>query len=181
MNSDVIISRTKCWLRNVVVACNFCPFAKRELERDTIRYAVCEESKLESCVETVFQECVFLDSNEAVETTLIVFSKAFKSFDDFLDCVEIAEQLLAEQGYEGVYQLASFHPDYCFADATNDDAANYTNRSPFPMLHLLREASLEKALLSYPDSENIPKRNVENARELGLEVMKAKLAGCRNE
>ena len=163
-----------------MVECNFCPFAKRELDRDSVRYVVCDALELESCVESVFEECVFLDSNEAVETTLIVFSKAFKSFDDFLDCVDIAEQLLTQQGYDGVYQMASFHPDYCFADATNDDAANYTNRSPFPMLHLLREASLEKALVSYPDPENIPKRNVDKAREIGFKAMKARLDRCRN-
>ena len=180
MNADEIIIQTKCWLQSVVVECNFCPFAKRELDRGSVRFVVCDELKTESCVESVFEECVFLDSNEAVETTLIVFSKTFKSFDDFLDCVDIAEQLLTQQGYDGVYQMASFHPHYCFSDASDDDAANYTNRSPFPMLHLLREKSLEKALLSYPDPENIPKRNVDNAREIGFEEMKAKLDRCRN-
>ena len=181
MNADEIITQTKCWIRSVVIECNFCPFAKRELERNSIRYAICDAIELEFCLERVFEECVFLDANDAVETTLVIFSKSFKTFDEFLNCVEIAEQLLIQQGYEGLYQLASFHPDYCFAESDSDDAANYTNRSPFPMLHLLRESNLEKAVANYPDAENISKRNVDNARALGFEAMKAKLDKCRHE
>ena len=85
---------------------------------------------------------------------------------------------MVKQGYEGVYQLASFHPQYRFADSPIDDASNYTNRSPYPMLHILREASIEKALLNYPDPENIPERNIKLTRELGLEQMKKLLFEC---
>jgi len=90
----------------------------------------------------------------------------------------MAEQLLVTQGYEGIYQLASFHPEYCFSGAETNDAANYTNRSPFPMLHLLRESSLEKALEHYPETENIPQHNVAFARDAGLDAMKARLDRC---
>ena len=86
--------------------------------------------------------------------------------------------MLIEQGYEGVYQLASFHPDYCFDGAKRNDAANYTNRSPYPMLHLLRETSLEQAIRSYPHPENIPQRNIELTQELGLAKMQVLLAAC---
>ena len=95
--------------------------------------------------------------------------------------MDIADQLLTQHGYDGTYQLASFHPEYCFAGSDDNDAANYTNRSPFPMLHLLREDSLEMALENYPDPEQIPNRNVEKARTLGLDIMKAKLDKCRHE
>ncbi|MDH5711889.1 MAG: DUF1415 domain-containing protein, partial [Gammaproteobacteria bacterium] len=115
---------------------------------------------------------------DATETTLLVFAEGFKDFGDYLDLVELAQDLLADQGYEGIYQIASFHPDYCFADAELDDAANYTNRSPYPMLHLIREASMEKALAHYPEPEKIPERNVEYARELGLEEMQRQLEAC---
>jgi len=181
MNADSIIAQTKCWIRSVVVGCNFCPFAKRELERGSIRYAICDDLDLEHCLQRVFEECVFLDTDASVETTLIIFSNSFKTFDDFLTCIEIASKLLSEQGYDGIYQLASFHPDYCFAGSDADDAANYTNRSLFPMLHLLREASLDKALASYPDPEGIPDRNVDTARALGLDAMRAKLEACQSE
>lgn len=181
MVADEYIVQTKRWIQSVVVECNFCPFAKRELERDSIRYVVADELELELCLERVFEECVFLDSNDNVETTLLIFSKALKSFDDFLSCVEIAEKLLTQHDYDGVYQLASFHPEYCFSGADNDDAANYTNRSPHPMLQILRESSLETALAHFTEPINIPKRNIEYAREAGLDVMKARLENCRHE
>ena len=181
MNTDEIISRTRCWLRSVVVALNFCPFAKRELERDTIRFVVCDATTLALCVEKVFEECLHLDSDTSVATTLIIFSQGLRSFDDFLDCADVADQLLTQQGYDGIYQLASFHPDYCFADVAEDDASNYTNRSPFPMLHLLREADIEMALKNYPQPEMIPQRNIEQARSIGLDAMKDKLKRCCDE
>ena len=108
----------------------------------------------------------------------MIYDNAFISFDDYLDFLELAEALLLEQDYEGIYQLASFHPDYCFEGAKQDDPANYTNRSPYPMLHLLRESSIELALASYPHPENIPQKNIKSLRELGLTKIQSLLAGC---
>ena len=173
-----VISQTECWVKSVIIECNFCPFAKRELEKGSIRYRVIHEKTLEDCLQAVVDECVFLDDDKTTETTLLVFPNTFSEFNDYLQLVEIAEKLIIQQGYEGIYQLASFHPDYVFADSALDDAANYTNRSPYPMLHLIREASLEKVLENYPDPEAIPERNVEYARSLGLDTMKAKLHAC---
>ncbi len=175
-----VISQTEYWLSSVIIECNFCPFAKRELDRGSIRYSVIEDKKLEVCLHSIIDECVFLDGNDATETTLLIFPNAFTEFDDYLQLVEMAEDLIVQQGYESIYQLASFHPDYIFSDSKSDDAANYTNRSPYPMLHIIREASLEKALESYPEPERIPERNVEHARHLGLETMQAKLKACYN-
>lgn len=181
MVADEYIVQTKRWIQSVVVECNFCPFAKRELERESIRYVVADELKLELCLERVFEECVFLDSNDNVETTLVIFSNALNSFDDFLSCVEIAGQLLTRHDYDGVYQLASFHPEYCFSGADDNDAANYTNRSPHPMLQILRESSIETALAHFTEPMSIPERNIEFARDAGLDVMKMKLDSCRHE
>jgi hypothetical protein len=114
-----------------------------------------------------------------VETTLLVLTEGLEDFDDYLDLLEIAEALLADRGYEGTFQLASFHPDYVFADAEPDDPANFTNRSPYPMWHLLREAGLERALEHHPDPEGIPARNVEAMRELGHEALSEALAKLR--
>ena len=175
---QLVIYQTECWVKSVIVELNFCPFAKRELEKGSIRYSVIKGETLEGCLQSVIDECVFLDGNDTTETTLLIFSAAFNEFYDYLQLVELAESLLEQQGYEGIYQLASFHPEYVFADSKSDDAANYTNRSPYPMLHLIREASMEKALQHYPNPENIPERNVEYARSLGLDTMKAKLDAC---
>lgn len=180
MNAEqLVIHQTECWVKTVIVEFNFCPFAKRELERGSIRYRVIQEQPFEDCLQVVIDECVFLDSNITTETSLLIFPAAFEKFDDYLQLVGLAETLLEQQGYEGTYQLASFHPEYRFADTEMDDAANFTNRSPYPMLHLIREASIEKALQYYPDAEGIPERNIEYARAKGLDTMQAMLDRCR--
>lgn len=177
-NDQSIIDQTRCWVKNVIVGNNFCPFAKRELERESIRYGVNHTADLESALQAVIDECVHLDNNDATETTLIIFPEGFPDFENYLELVELGESLVADQGYEGIYQFASFHPDYCFAGAEQNDPANYTNRSPYPMLHLIREASMEQALKNYPEPEKIPDRNIERARELGLDEMKRQLDAC---
>jgi hypothetical protein len=177
-SENSIIKQTQCWVSTVIVECNFCPFAKRELERGSIRYSVVQDTALDICLHAVIDESIFLDSNDTTETTLLIFPNTFSEFADYLQFVEMAETLIMQHGYEGVYQLASFHPDYVFADAESNDAANYTNRSPFPMLHLIREASVEKALANYPEPELIPERNVKYARAEGKDAMKARLEAC---
>lgn len=180
MNHQEIINQTRHWIKSVIVEFNFCPFAKRELEREHIRFHVCEYSETELMLQTVINECVYLDGHTDIETTLIIFPKAVADFEQYLTFLDYSEQLLSAQKYDGIYQLASFHPQYCFAQSDLDDAANYTNRSPYPMLHLLREASLEKVLLKFPDPQNIPVRNIEVAREAGLGEMQSRLDACYN-
>jgi len=110
--------------------------------------------------------------------TFLIFPGSFKQFDEYLDMVALAEKLVKQHGYEGIYQLASFHPLYLFADSSPDDPANYTNRSVYPMLHLLREESIDKALAHYDKPENIPVRNISFAREKGLVYMKMLRDAC---
>ncbi|MFI3189699.1 hypothetical protein BCS42_01105 [Crenothrix sp. D3] len=176
--TQLYITATQTWLTSVIIAHNICPFAKREQERGSIRFSVDQDIDIETCLMTFMQECERLDTDTDIETTLLIYATAFKLFDDFLDFLEIAETLLYEQGYEGVYQLASFHPDYCFEGAKLDDPANYTNRSPYPMLHLLRETSIDRAVSNYPDVENIPQRNIELMRTLGMTKLQSLLAAC---
>lgn len=173
-----LIETTQAWLKTFIIEYSICPFAKRELERGSIRFDVSHDSGIESCLLNLMLECDRLDADLSIETTLLIYENAFTAFDDYLDFLELAETLLIEQGYEGVYQLASFHPDYCFEGAEQDDPANYTNRSPYPMLHLLRETSIERAVTTYPDPENIPQRNIDLTRELGLAKMQTLLAAC---
>lgn len=119
-----------------------------------------------------------LDKDGERETSLLIFPDALSDFDEYLDVLALANAVLKESGYDGIYQLASFHPKYLFAGAAVDDAANYTNRSPYPMLHILKEASVEAALESYPNPKAISTRNVEVTRGLGLRAMRELLAGC---
>ena len=173
------IRATRTWLKSIIIEYNICPFAKRELERGTIAFHVNRVRETAACLLDLILECSRLDTDTGIETTLLIYTGAFAEFDDYLDFLEFAEELLIERGYEGIYQLASFHPDYCFEGAEQDDPANYTNRTPYPMLHLLRESSIEQAVASYPDPEHIPQRNIELTRELGLVKMQALLAACR--
>lgn len=173
------LAATRQWVETFVVARNVCPFAGREVARDTIRYVILDAGDWEQALLTLVAECERLDETPAIETTLLVLTPGLEAFDDYLDFLEVAEALLADQGYEGTYQLASFHPDYCFADAAPEDPANFTNRSPFPMLHLLREAGLERALSHYPDPEAIPERNIAALRDVGHEALAQALARLR--
>ncbi|CAM3555647.1 DUF1415 domain-containing protein [Halomonas lysinitropha] len=173
------LAATRAWVETFVVARDICPFAGREVARDTIRYVAVPAHNREAALLALFDECRRLDETPEVETTLLVLTEGLEAFDDYLDLLAIAEALLAEQGYEGTYQLASFHPDYVFADAEHEDPANFTNRSPFPMWHLLREKGLEQALAHHPDPAGIPERNILALRELSHETLARELAALK--
>ncbi len=178
MESDAFIQNTRKWLESVVIAHNFCPFAKGELIKERIHFQVISHSKIESCLEALIMACEQLDDNPEVETTLLILPNGFSDFEQYLDLLDIADRLLEARRYDGVYQLASFHPDYCFDDAEPDDPANYTNRSPYPMLHLLREATIEQSLKNIDDPEAIPRNNITQARSIGLEALQKQLEDC---
>jgi hypothetical protein len=176
----LIIEQTRRWVEDVVVGCNFCPFARKELKADSVRYRVEPGSAPTRLRQVLIEELRWLDHQPATETTLIILPAALSDFEDYLDFVDESERLLVKRGYEGVYQLASFHPEYCFSGSSPEDAANYTNRSLYPMIHLLREASVERAVDGYPDPEGIPERNIEAARARGSEAMEALRQSCRS-
>ncbi|RKT42772.1 DUF1415 domain-containing protein [Thiocapsa rosea] len=178
VESDDVVAQTKKWISEIVIGCRLCPFAAREFNRGTIHYQVEDASDPESCLHAFLSECRRLDMTPSIETTLLILPAASPGFDDFLDLVEMAEDLLEAEGYEGQYQVAGFHPDYRFADAPKADPANYTNRSLYPMLHLLREEGIEHVLERYPDADAIPERNIAFAREKGLDHMKALRDAC---
>ncbi|WP_404473417.1 DUF1415 domain-containing protein [Vreelandella venusta] len=178
---STIIEQTLAWVSSFIVEHDICPFAKRELDRGSIRVEVVRSKKLEVALEELVAEIEWLNEHPDTETTLLVFPTLFKSFEHYLDYVEVAESLLEEQGYEGIYQLATFHPDYCFADANPEDASNYTNRSPYAMVHLLREASVEKAIAFYGDTAKIPERNIAHLTNMGSAAAEAALQRCFSE
>jgi hypothetical protein len=172
ISPELVIAQTKKWITSVVIACNFCPFAAKEMRHNSVHYQV-ETSGINSeCLEAFLRECKRLDEDDSIVTILLIFPNGFSQFDDFLDLVSEAEDLLKKNNYEGIYQVASFHPQYIFGEAPVNDAANYTNRSMYPMLHLLREVQIEEALDRYPDPENIPDNNIHFARQKGVQYMK---------
>ena len=173
-----IIEQTKKWITDVVIACNFCPFAAKEVKQNKIRYKVESNVDIKTCIESFLQECATLDADENIETTLLIFSNGFTDFSEYLDLVSLAEKALKKKSYEGIYQVASFHPQYCFAGSANNDAANYTNRSIYPMLHLLREESIEAALERYTTPGEIPEHNIDFARKKGTAYMKMLRDSC---
>ena len=175
---QTLIDNTKKWIQDVVIGCNFCPFAAKEVKQGTVRYHVEEDDDLNACLQVFLNECELLDTNPEIETTIIILPIGFDEFEDYLDLVECAEEILEENGYEGTYQVATFHPNYCFEGEEADDASNFTNRSPYPMLHILREESVERALERYPDAEGIPQRNIDFARTKGSAYMKMLRDAC---
>lgn len=172
------IKHTQKWLSSVIIERTLCPFAKREFDRGSIRYAVIESDDLKTQLEAVVAECQTLDNDDTIETTLLILPNGLSNFEDYLDALDMANALLDAQSYRGIYQLASFHPDYRFQGAPPNDPSHYTNRAPYPVLHILREASVERVLKTYPNPERIPKRNIEKMEGLGLDFMKDLLARC---
>jgi uncharacterized protein len=175
--TENIITQTKKWITDVVIGCNFCPFAGPVVKLQKVHYQVETSAAMETCLESFVDELQRLDEDETIETSLLIFPSQFADFEQYLTLVELAEELLEENDYDGIYQVASFHPQYRFAGAPDADAANYTNRSPYPMLHVLREASIDKALEHYDNPEAIPERNIAFAREKGVEYMKLLMEG----
>lgn len=173
-----LIQHTQRWVESVVVGLNFCPFARREVEGETIRYAVCDSKDDETVLTAMVEELVYLEQHPTTETSLWILPQ-YTDFDGYLNLLDICQRLLIMEGYEGVLQIASFHPDYCFDGEDEGDAANYTNRSPYPMMHFIREESLERAVEAHPEPESIPLRNVKLAREKGVAYMQTLLANSK--
>lgn len=174
------IAQTRCWLENVVLKHNLCPFAHKPFKGGQIRFVVTDSARPEFLLEDLQRELNYLRATPAseVETTLLIHPATLEDFYAYNDFLDVVDALLAEGGYEGEIQVASFHPDYQFADTLPDAAENYTNRSPWQMLHLIREDSLEQAIQHYPDVDAIPERNIHTMNTLGAAHHRAVLANC---
>jgi hypothetical protein len=174
------LKATRCWVEKTVIGLNLCPFAAGPVKAGRIRYQLCVSGSPEGIYRELLAEMeslVGLTEAEA-ESSLFVVPKGLDDFDAYLELFAIAEGAIPEAGLEGILQLASFHPHYCFDGVEQYDPANYTNRSPYPMFHLIREAPLAKALEGFKDPEGIPKRNIKLLREMGLEEMRQRLLDC---
>lgn len=166
---EAIITSTKRWLETAVIGLNLCPFAKAVHVKGQIRYVVCESDSREVLLTELVHELEFLASADPAETdtTLLIHPHLFDDFLDYNDFLEVADAAIDELKLDGVIQIASFHPHYQFADTEPDDITNYTNRSPHPTLHLLREESVSRAVAAFPEAGEIFERNIQTMEKLG--------------
>jgi len=169
-----VIEATRHWLEKAVIGLNLCPFAGRPWLQGRVRLRVSDATSLKRLAGDLVDELLALHKADPAdcETTLLIHPNVLDDFLDYNDFLDIADELLEDLELDGTLQIASFHPDYRFADSQPDDPANFTNRSPWPMLHLLREASIQAATANHPAPEAIYQRNIETMRELGLEGWK---------
>lgn len=172
-HNSAIADKIWTWLDRVVIGENLCPFAKAPRARDQVRLVLINDSGVKDILINIAKECDYLHANPSTETTLIGLSKGLADFYDYLDTLELAQQLLCDIGYEGVFQLASFHPAYLFEGEAADATSHYTNRAPVPLFHLIREESITKALAFVEDPNDIVVRNIEHANKLGVAFFKA--------
>ena len=168
---SVVVEDTVRWLERAVIGLNLCPFAKAVYVKQQVRFVLSDAELAEDLLEELAEELLRLRDTPAdqTDTTLLVHPQVLTDFLDYNDFLGDADGLVEAMDLDGVLQVASFHPDYQFADSAPDDPANLTNRAPWPILHLLREASIDRAVAAYPEPDGIIERNVATMRELGGE------------
>lgn len=179
--NEEILASVRLWVESVVVELNLCPFAKRELVNQRVRFFVSEAASEQKLLVDLLSELTRLEHDPDIETTLLILPHVLQDFCDYNQFLDYVDNLLEHHNWVGVFQVASFHPDYQFGGTEVDDEENYTNRSPYPVLHLLREASLEKAIEHYGDVDEIPERNVALMKKLGKTELAAMLEACFGE
>lgn len=165
------IALTRRWLEKAVIGLNLCPFAKAVYVKQQVRFVLSDASTPEALLEQLAEELVLLRDTpaEQVDTTLIIHPDVLDDFLDYNDFLENADAAVEALDLQGILQVASFHPQYQFAGVAADDASNYTNRAPYPILHLLREDSVERAVAAFPDPDVIVERNIATLDKLGVD------------
>ena len=164
-----VVADTQRWLRRAVIGLNLCPFAKTVDVKGQIHYAVSRSIGFKDLLDDLGKELKDLAALAPAvrDTTLLIVPDGVADFLEFNDFLAQANRLLSKRGYEGIFQIASLHPQYEFADAPADDMANYTNRSPYPTLHILREESIDRAVKAFPHAEAIFQANIDTMRRMG--------------
>lgn len=178
-SADTVLQETTAWLERVVIGLNLCPFAKAVYVKQQVRMVVSPAHHIDALLEDLDRELPLLAATDpqTLDTTLLIHPWVLGDFLAFNDFLALAEQAVEEHGLEGVLQVASFHPAYQFEGTAADDAGNYTNRAPYPTLHLLREDSIARAVAAYPDPSVIFDRNIATLQQLGITGYQQVLAG----
>lgn len=172
---------TQQWLERIVIGLNLCPFAKREYQKERIRFKQSLASDEQALLHDLVVELGLLNRRDDIETTVLIVPNALAEFSEYNQFLSFVDTLIREMDLDGVFQVASFHPQYQFAGTRPDDVENYTNRAPYPILHILREASLEKAIERHPNTAQIPQDNIKLMQLLGLTQMANLLRSCEPE
>ena len=172
---DDVLATTRHWLEAAVIGLNLCPFAKAVYVKNQVRLVVSQARHADDLLEELDRELDLLVATSAdeIDTTLLIHPTLFEDFLDFNDFLEVADGVVDEHALEGVIQLASFHPQFQFDGTSAEDISNYTNRAPFAMLHLLREASVERAVAAFPEADAIFEQNIATLEKLGHSGWKA--------
>jgi hypothetical protein len=171
LDHDTLIQDTREWLDKAVIGLNLCPFAKAVHVKNQIRYKVCDADTPEGLLEDLIAELALLrDADpEEIDTTLLIHPSVLRDFLDYNDFLDVVDATIEDMELDGVIQAASFHPDYQFDGTEPQDIENFSNRSPYPTLHLIRESSLERAVAAFPEAADIYEANIETLRKLGHE------------
>lgn len=170
-------TRMRAWIESMVIGLGLCPFAQRVVRAEQVRYVTSDAADLPALLPVLAAEMTAISADAPDFETTLILVPALADFDDYLDALALADGLIVELDLEGVVQVASFHPDYLFADAPADDVAHFTNRAPIPTLHLLREADVARAVADHPDAEGIAAINIARLRALGLAAITERLGG----
>jgi len=165
-NNQKIITRVHHWIEAAVIGLNLCPFAKSVYQQNMIRYVVSESEGIDALMHELYQQCQYLIETPEIETTLLIIPHQLQEFADFNQILDQVDALIEGCEWAGFFQIASFHPKYQFANTSPEDRENWSNRSPFPILHILRESSLESALSRYQNPEKIPETNIERLKTM---------------
>ena len=177
MNEGIELA-VRRWVETAVIGLNLCPFAKREWLANRVRLVVNSTESVEVLLESLSHELDRLASDTKIETTLLIHPNTLRSFEDYNQFLGMADQLISLLQFDGFFQIASFHPEYQFDGLDANQVENYTNRSPYPILHILREESLEYAISQHPNTQEIPNTNIRRLRDLGLDHMRQLLLAC---
>ena len=162
------IEHTKRWIETVVIGLNLCPFAKHPYQKGKILYQEIDSNEDEKVLGAIAEAMLYLAKADASELeTTVLLAPQLTDFEEYLDFLDVANVIVEELELEGIIQIASFHPDYQFAETDATDVENFTNRAPYPMFHFLREDSVENALLAFPEAKNVPEKNIETMKKLG--------------
>ncbi len=171
VSADRALDLTRQWVDQIVIGLNLCPFAAPDQRAGRVRYAVSEATTEAQAVAEFLRELETIQQSDetSVATTLLVYTQTAQDFHRYLDLLDLCQFALERAGLEGVFQLASFHPEYCFAGVDPEDISHWTNRSPLPMIHIIREGQMSRVLARYKDADQIPVRNIARLEQLGRE------------
>ena len=175
MEHNTVLKQVEDWLDDVVIGLNLCPFAKKPRQNNQVRLTVSKATTSEQLLTDLYNELSLLERTpaEEIETTLVIIDSLLTDFDDYNQFLDVVDELLEEFNWVGIFQIASFHPDYCFSDTEPNSRENLTNRAPAPIFHIIREHSMEKALHMMSAPDEIFKRNIKTMNTLSPDKIKA--------